>query len=182
MKINKKGAVELLSNIIGYLLLLFIAIIGGILATYIKDGALQNTQREIEIYNGKTELIMFLRQPVTYNNNQYSMSELIIDSQYDIKLRGEVRKIIKKRMNEKYGEYWNLEIKYSDKIVPLGNSYKKQKIGVWTKFFTKTFLSSTAPQIIILPLDEIITTKVILPGYESKNIEVTQKHWILLAI
>ncbi|MBC8501031.1 MAG: hypothetical protein H8D38_04685 [DPANN group archaeon] len=176
MKTNKKGQ-AVISNIFGYFLLFVLTIIFWIIASHIKNDIVENTLREAAIDNSKTNLLLFLREPTYYEGKQHSVSELVIEGEYDYEKRATIKKIIEKRFNKKYGNFWNLKITYpKERILQYGYEYTTKKKVLRGGPHAGEIAQLSGKQIIEKAL--VVTT--ILPGYESENIEITFENWILI--
>ncbi|MBU0471757.1 MAG: hypothetical protein KKF89_05280 [Nanoarchaeota archaeon] len=182
---NKKGVAEVISNIFGYLFLFFLTLGFWVIASHIQKEMNENLGIQASIDNSKTALLFFLRERIP--GQDYTVAELVIESEYDFEKRKELRDIIGKKFDEKYFDYWNLKIEYPNKQgygtnkIEYGHTYITQKIKTWIQTIIKTLISSVT-EVTILPIDEKIVITTSLPSYETGAVNIELQTWVLISL
>ncbi|MBC8494994.1 hypothetical protein H8D36_02470 [archaeon] len=175
---NKKGYEDIPSTF-SYIWLVIGVIVVLILTSTLQAGSAEREIKGSSISYYETKLLMFLREPVSHEGKQYTISELIMEAEYDIDKRTTIRQRIQSRFNEMYGEYWSLELEFpNENPIIYGHSYKRQKVGTWLQnIMTRMFVGPGYYG--MLPIDKKITITKTIPGFES-NINLEFETWILL--
>lgn len=160
---NKKGE-ELISNFFGYLFLVILTILFFVLIVGLGNKTAERTAEAATIENAKTDLLMLLREPITFpktNGREYSVSELLAEAEYDsVKLEA-VENRTTDRLSSKYFAYYNLEVQ-SD---ILNEEWPERPPGHTTRSISEgTGLGN--PQISISKPPSV-QTQVIIPGYDG---------------
>ena len=153
---NKKGE-ELISNFFGYLFLVILTIIFFALIVGLGNKTVEKTATAVESENLKTDLLLFLRQPIgIYNGRVYTASELIIEGEFNparLETLENIRPSIERRFEHLGIEtfyVWNMLIEYPNgNIIEYGT--RKESIDRISR----------------------IIAVVNLPGYGEKSIIVT---------
>lgn len=157
---NRKGD-ALISDFFGYIFLVILVILFFMLAVGIKEEPTVRTTNAVEVENLKTDLLLFMRQPIGSYGRVYEAGELIVEAEFRPE-RDEIMENIRSSVENKFNHLregfsydgWALQIEYSD-----GSRY--------------TFGSAAANSL----KGNLVSTSVNLPGYNGGSILVTLEKW-----
>lgn len=171
----KKGY-NFITNIAGYMVFAFIVIIFFILASHTKTGLQENVARGVSVDNTKTDLLVFLRHPLS--NGGPIASEIIIDGEYDILKRNYFKNLAIDTFDEKYGPFWNLEVKYPNgKQFFVGHRHGSTDGNLLRKFQEDVVGNH---EMTVLNEQERIKVETVLPSYNEGTIKVSLQQWVVI--
>ncbi|MFC2135448.1 hypothetical protein ACFLTH_12615 [Bacteroidota bacterium] len=183
---NKKGE-AILSDIFAYFLFIIMVILFWGISTFMQNGIEDKTAGQIMQDETTTDFLLFLRQTTQYEGREYTIAGLIAESQYNLKKKKYLREeLIKNELYDKYGEWWNLTIKYPYLSYKLYTGYKKSEEIMTKKNLPPEYLHnfeiSSGKKKIYFGQDKEFVATATIPNYEGKNIEVEFRHWLPLII
>ncbi|NOZ80539.1 MAG: hypothetical protein GXP63_02605 [DPANN group archaeon] len=194
---RKRAQATVLPDSFALLGIILVAALFIIMLSVFKDRPDQKINQDALSLNTDTALLTFLRTPADQGSGvafagaggadvfdkTLTLADLIILGQYQDERLAIVREKAKEMFFQRYGQFWNLDIEYSDTLnANFGYSYFWDKAQTYAESVSNAVGSSpTGPSIYVPQEGDKAVAVIYLPGLDHTPIKITLTTWMLFA-